>query len=101
MKWSEPVDSRDNMDTLGRGEQLGLCWKCKEKIINLLDVLTPLGEQIVGEVFHCHHEPKEKLKCACDCTKFRNMKVFAHEINTGDQWNLGPSVFCPKCGRKL
>jgi len=39
MKWSEPVDSRDNMDTLGRGEQLGLCWECKEKIINLLDVL--------------------------------------------------------------
>jgi hypothetical protein len=68
-----------------------LCWKCKEE-------WGPYGQETWA---HCHHEPKEKPKCACDCTQFRDMKVFAHEINTGDQWNLGPSVFCPKCGRKL
>jgi hypothetical protein len=72
-----------------------LCGECREKIIGLFATLTPMGERQVEEVFHCHHEPKEKEKCIC-------LTMTAKEV-------LGYSEFleqlyditCKKCGRKL
>jgi len=66
-----------------------LCRKCRDRIIELFVTLTPLGEQWVSEVFHCHHgEPKEKEKCWC-------------EIDNMDVWKYRKWCYCPKCGKKL
>ncbi len=85
-----------------------LCLRCKDRIVELFESLTPVGEQWVEEVFHCHHgEPKEKEKCWCEQpAPEKRLQLHDYIINRyglGHYQMKGAEVanFCPNCGKDL
>lgn len=69
-----------------------LCWECKEGF-------KKLGIEKF-EVFHCHHEPKENLKCWCE--NGRTIDLMDNGVaKTSIHGELVERNFCLKCGKKL
>ncbi len=64
-----------------------LCWKCKGKLDQV-----PLN---VRDFLHCHHDPKEGLKCWCE-TRIRKCR----EYTVIQGYTVGV-IFCPQCGKRL
>ena len=73
-----------------------LCEECKEKVINKFSE----GRNIEGfwmDIFHCHHELKERAKCFC-CLDGKFIPLYRTSRIYED---IKDSKFCPECGRRL
>jgi hypothetical protein len=77
----------------------GLCYKCRQAILDKWG-----NKAFFLPSQHCHHEPKEKLKCWCEYDRLKKIQLNYAPMNRYDITNIGVPYtpnFCPECGRKL